>query len=71
MCRRPEIDSGFCPFSGLEFENILPCIKMCIDNKKNISPCHIPTEYNTSKASRVITNIILSQVNIVKDAWRK
>ena len=48
------IDSGFCPFSGLEFENILPCIKMCIDNKKNISPCHIPSEYNTSKASELL-----------------
>ena len=63
------IDSGFCPFTGLDFESILPCLESSIANKKLIIENNIPLEYLNKKASRVVTNIVLSHSKELKKLW--
>ena len=59
------LDNGFCPFTGI------PCVKQAINNSHLINEENIPSEYNCTKASRVISSLILSQTKLIKARWHK
>ena len=63
------LDSGFCPFTGLNAENVIRCCKIAIENKKKLNEKSIAEEYKTKRASMVITNLVASLTNIVKNEW--
>ena len=65
------IDSGFCPFTGLDFNNVIRCCEIAISNKNMIDDNTIAKEYNTTRASRVVTNIVTSLTELVKTEWFK
>ena len=65
------IDHGFCPFTGLDSENVIRCCEIAINNQNEIQDSTIASEYNTVKASRVVTNLVTSLTEIVKTQWIK
>lgn len=65
------LDNGFCPFTGLDKNTVIPCVKQAINNSHLINEENIPSEYNCTKASRVISSLILSQTKLIKARWHK
>ncbi len=65
------LDNGFCPFTGLDKETVIPCVEQSINNAYLVNKEHIPYEYNYTKASRVISSLILSQAKLIKARWHK
>ena len=63
------LDHGFCPFTGLDKETVIPCVRQAINNTNLIIEKNIPSEYNFTKASRVIANLVMSQTKLVKARW--
>ena len=65
------MDSGFCPFTGLDSDNVIRCCEVAINNKSSILENTIAYEYNTNRASRVVTNLVTSLTELVRNEWSK
>ena len=65
------LDSGFCPFTGLDSDNVIRCCEVAINNKSYIVEDTIASEYNTNRASRVVTNLVTSLTELVRNEWSK
>ena len=66
------LDSGYCPITGLDSENVLKMIKVVTNNFPNLDRSPIPNAYNQAKVSNKVINIILGLRNIVNyNTWRE
>ncbi|PPR43098.1 MAG: UDP-2,3-diacetamido-2,3-dideoxy-D-glucuronate 2-epimerase [Alphaproteobacteria bacterium MarineAlpha8_Bin1] len=66
------LDSGYCPITGLNSENVLKMIKVVTDNFPDLDRSPIPNAYDQAKVSNKVINIILGLRNIVNyNTWRE
>jgi UDP-N-acetylglucosamine 2-epimerase (non-hydrolysing) len=59
------LDSGYCPITGLNSENVLKMIKVVTDNFSDLKTSPIPGAYNQLNVSNKVVNIILGMRDIV------
>ena len=55
----------------VKFDNVIRCCEVAINNKSYIVEDTIASEYNTNRASRVVTNLVTSLTELVRDEWSK
>lgn len=64
------LESGYCPITGLNSENVLKMIEVVTDNFLDLKISPIPNAYNQSNVSNKVVNIILGMRDIVNyNTW--
>ena len=59
------LDSGYCPITGLNSENVLSMINVITKNFSSLKNSPIPDAYNQINVSNKVVNIILGMRDIV------